>query len=203
MSIHALILAGGQGSRLGQIRKADLRLGGATLFERVAGQLRDVGTPLLISVGADAPATTWPGIALPDLDLPIGGPLAGLISAAAHLERAAPEDVLVTVAVDTPFLPNDYVRRLVAALGAGAPAAQAGWGGNFYPTNAIWRLSALADLPAMAREGTLPKSAKALLAMAGATDVDWSDTHQQDPFANLNTMADLVALARRLDAQGL
>ena len=197
MSIHALILAGGRGSRLGEIRKGDLRMAGATLFERIAGQFRDVGTPLLISVGTDAPAQAMPGMILPDLDLPIGGPLAGLVAAAAYLDRAPPEDMLVTVAVDTPFLPSDYVRRLVAAMDGGGAAAEAGWRGNFYPTNACWRLSALAGLPQMAREGTLPKSAKAMLAKAGAVNVDWSATHQLDPFANINTLDDLVTLARR------
>lgn len=203
MSIHALILAGGHGSRLGDVRKDTIRLGGISLLDRVAGQLRDVSTTLLISTGAEIAVNREGAVTVPDLDLPIGGPLAGLIAAVEHLSGGGPGDVLLTVAVDTPFLPNDYVRRLVAALGGGAIAAQAGWRDNFYPTNAIWRLSTLRELPARARSGAAPKSPKALLERAGAASVDWSDTHQADPFANINTLADLVALTRRADAAGL
>ncbi|MEB0161178.1 hypothetical protein, partial [Pseudomonas sp. AH2 (2023)] len=79
----------------------------------------------------------------------------------------------------------------------------AGWGGNVYPTNAIWRLSALRDLPTRARNGSLPKSPKALLARLKATTLDWADTHAADPFANLNTLDDLLSLARRAQAEGL
>lgn len=190
MTIHALILAGGHGSRLGLVRKADIRLGGRTLLERAKDHLRNVPKPALVSVGGSSDG-------LRDLDLSIGGPLAGVVAAANYLRDEDPAGLLITVAVDTPFLPEDFVRRLVAALDGGASAAQAGWRGNFYPTNALWRLSALSDLAHLAQAGSLPKSLKTLLARASAVSVDWADTHERDPFANLNTPDDLVELARR------
>jgi molybdopterin-guanine dinucleotide biosynthesis protein A len=197
MKLHALILAGGQGTRLGLIRKDQIRIGGTSLVQRAVDRFRLVGAELLVSAGKEACPNVPGATILPDLDLPIGGPMAGLVAAAAHLESHGSRDLLVTTAVDTPFLPDDFVRRLVAALDGGALAAEAGWRGNLYPTNAIWRVSALADLPRLAREGTAPNSPKALLAKLEAPIVDWSDTHDEDPFANLNTLDDLVALARR------
>ena len=203
MKLHALILAGGQGSRLGLLRKDQIRFNGMSLLERMMGEFSAAGANVLISVGRESGGRFRNMVLLPDLDLPLGGPMAGLVAAAAHLKDQDSGDMLVTAAVDTPFLPEDFVRRLVAALDGGAMAAQAGWRGNFYPTNAIWRVSALADLPRLAREGTAPNSPKALLARLGAPTVDWADKLDEDPFANLNTLDDLVALARRAGRTGL
>lgn len=202
MIVHALILAGGQGSRLGLIRKDQIRLGGMSLLERVSARFHDAGANVLISAGRETGLQGDSENVVTDLDLPIGGPLAGLVAAAARLEGFDGDDVLVSAAVDTPFLPDDFVRRLVAALDDGALAAQAAWHGNLYPTNAIWRLSALADLLRLARDGTAPNSPKALLALLDAKTVDWADTHSMDPFTNLNTLDDLVSLARRARAAG-
>jgi molybdopterin-guanine dinucleotide biosynthesis protein A len=203
MKLHALILAGGQGSRLGLIRKDRVRINGLSLLDRMAGQFSAAGANLLVSVGQETLLRRGDAIVLPDPDLPLGGPMAGLVAAAAHLRDYDNADLLVTAAVDTPFLPDDFVRRLVATLEGGAVAAQAGWRGNFYPTNAIWRVSALKDLPRLAREGIALNSPKALLAQLGALTVDWADTLDEDPFANLNTLDDLVALARRAARTGL
>ncbi len=203
MRLHALILAGGQGSRLGLIRKDQMRFNGVCLLDRMAGQFSAAGADLLVSVGRVTSLHRDDAMVLPDPDLPIGGPMAGLVAAAAHLRGHDSDDLLVTTAVDTPFLPDDFVRRLVAALDGGALAAEAGWRGNFYPTNAVWRVSALKDLPRLAREGRAPSSPKALLAQLGAPAVDWGDALDEDPFANLNTLDDLVALARRARALGL
>jgi len=197
VTVFAVILAGGSGSRLGQVRKADLRVGGRTLLQRVIDQLGLSHETLLVSTGRDG-ANGGFGIGLTDLDLPIGGPLAGLIAAASHIrETAQPDTILLSVAVDTPFLPDNFVPRLVDALSGGARAAQASWRGNIYPTNAAWRVSDLASLPERIGAGTAPRSAKALLAELGAVEVDWADACDVDPFANLNTMEDLIGLSRR------
>ncbi|MEQ9636209.1 MAG: molybdenum cofactor guanylyltransferase [Devosia marina] len=199
MNTQFLILAGGSGSRLGQVRKAEIRLGGSPLLERVANRLRIDRSALFISTGAGLSMPSAIGTALPDLDTPLGGPLAGIVAAAAHLRHHAPGDsVLLSVAVDTPFLPEDFAARLLAALEHGARAAKACWRGNAYPTNAAWRLADLQDLPEQAAAGTVAQSPRALLAQLGAVSVDWETTHACDPFANLNTISDLLALSHRV-----
>jgi molybdenum cofactor guanylyltransferase len=193
MTVYALVLAGGQGSRLGHVRKAELRLGGRRMLEGVTERLRDFAAPLLLSVG-DGPAMPEVlGLSLIDDAATGGGPLAGLAAAVLHLRGIAdPGDVLVTVAVDTPFLPTDFVERLTSALER-APATFAAWQGNFYPTNAAYRFGAIADLLERAQEIGSPKR---LLRWLDAVAVDWNEA-TEDPFANLNTLADLVALQRR------
>jgi len=198
VNVYAAVLSGGAGSRLGQVRKGEIRLDGQTLLRRVVRRLPIEQANLLISTGPGPAASSAAGTALPDLDGPLGGPLAGIVAAVAYLRERAPADaILLSVAVDTPFIPDDFVPRLVAPLTSGAAAAQAFWRGNAYPTNAAWSLSALRDLPERISSNKTINSPKALLAQLEAAKVDWGDSHSDNPFANLNTPADLVALARR------
>jgi len=194
----AVILAGGAGERLGGIRKAAIRIGGQRLIDRVATALGDVAQPLIVSTGPTASASSVPDqINVPDLPNAIGGPLAGLIAAVDWLEgqgvRTGP---LVSVAVDTPFLPESFTQIMCDALNDSS-ATYAVWGDSFYPTNAAWRLEALQNLPKRALEGLGPKSLKALLAELDGAPVDWTAGQTQNPFANLNTLSDLVLLGRR------
>ncbi len=198
MNVRGLILAGGRGSRLGNVRKAGIRLAGIALLERVIRRLHIDASSLLISTGPGRPEPSAIGAVVPDLDTPLGGPLAGIAAAVEHLRDRAPKDtVLLSVAVDTPFLPEDFAPRLLEALDTGARAAEASWRGNSYPTNAAWRLADLYDLPEQAIAGTFVQSPRALLAQLGAVSVDWEATHANDPFANLNTLADLIGLSHR------
>lgn len=195
---HTVIIAGGKGERLGGVRKADLRVGGRRLVDRVAGALGDVAAPLMISTGPqdDGRGARDDALAVIDLDAPVGGPLAGLAAAVDSLHgRGVHSGLLVSVAVDTPFLPDSFVAVMLERLGD-APAAFAGWGREFYPPNAVWRIEALADLPAQVRQNRAPRSLKALQQAMGARRVDWAAGHAENPFANLNTVADLVALGR-------
>jgi molybdopterin-guanine dinucleotide biosynthesis protein A len=140
--------------------------------------------------------------AVPDLDGDYAGPLAGLAGAIAHINTlAAPPVLLVSVAVDTPFLPTDFVDRLIDGLGD-APAAIAAYGGQPYPTNAIWRAERFRDLPTRVQAGTAPRSLKSLCAQAGGLTVEWPVTTAGDPFANVNTPEDLAVLEQRATAAG-
>lgn len=195
---HAVIIAGGRGERLGSVRKGDLRIGGRRLVDRVADALGAVAGPLMVATG---PGDSWcrlpdGAVAVPDLDAPVGGPLAGLAAAIEALRaRGISAGLLVSVAVDTPFLPVDFVTILRDGL-ASAPVAYAACGGQFYPPNAIWRVEALAGLPARVREGAAPRSLKALQQELDARRVDWTDRGGMNPFANLNTVTDLIMLGR-------
>lgn len=195
---YAVIIAGGQGQRLGGVRKGELRIGGIRLIDRVRLALGAVAEPLLVATGPGGDSSADGGwLAVADLDGPVGGPLAGLAAAVDALRRiGVDKGVLVSVAVDTPFLPQGFAQIMESALGEAA-AAYAAWGDAFYPPNAVWRIEALAALPGQVRDGTAPNSLKALHKQLDALKYDWRAGFEQDPFANLNTLADLVALQRR------
>lgn len=188
-----LILAGGAGLRLGGVRKAELKIGGSRLLERVARVFAGQVAELFVASGQGAVSGLGHTSLLDETNVPMG-PLAGLKAAMRHLKQGtAPDDMVITVAVDTPFLPPDYVERLTNTL-AKTGAAFAAWGENIYPTNSAWRFADLCDALETAGESVGPK---AILSKAGAARVDWSDTSPDDPFANTNTLADLIALQRR------
>lgn len=188
-----LVLAGGRGTRLGGVRKATLRIGGISLLHRTLGAFEGQVEAVLVASGQGAEAD-GPLLHLRDARLESLGPLAGIRAAASHLaEAAAPDDILVSAAVDTPFLPADYVPRLRAAAQQ-AGAAYAAWGENIYPTNSAWRLADLLPALEKAAESAGPK---AILTALGAVAVDWTEHAARNPFSNINTLEDLIALQVR------
>lgn len=195
MSFHALIIAGGQGRRLGGVRKADIAVGGRRLIERVAEAFREADLPVLVATGPVPAEWSLPGGCEQVADLPNsgGGPLAGLVAAVAALrERGKTGGPLVTAAVDTPFLPDDYVSRLLNGLRS-ASVAFSSWGDDFYPPNAAWRWEAIANLPERRSE---IMSLRALQTALGAQKVGWDDC-PDNPFDNVNTPKDLHRLEQR------
>lgn len=193
--IAGLILAGGRGERMGGVVKANLDVGGIRLLDRVAAPMAAC-SPLLVAHGhmppelLRLPADMQP-VADPIDD--IAGPLAGLAGAISVLRQLQDRpEFIVTVAVDTPFLPPDYLERLALAIGDSA-AAIAAHAGQRYPTNAIWRIIPLLDLPDRFASGEAPPSLKSLALATGAIEVPWPDTSPGNPFANINTPADLAA----------
>ncbi len=110
-----LILAGGRSRRLGGRDKTFLDLAGrpliAHVIERLAPQVD------MLAINSNAPAEAFAAFGLPVIaDRKLGrlGPLAGVH---AGLD-AWPDNPVVTVAVDLPFLPADLVARLQRAGGA-------------------------------------------------------------------------------------
>lgn len=195
---YAVIIAGGRGERLGGVRKGDLRIGNRPLADRVIDALGNVQAPIMWSSGSGngAPFRGGGVLEVPDIQGSVGGPLAGLVAAVAALQkREITTGLLVSAAVDTPFLPPDFAAEMQAALGD-ASAAYGAFGDDFYPPNALWRLEALGALPNRVREGQSPGSLKALLHELDAAKVDWTGRFATNPFANVNTVADLLALER-------
>ena len=195
----AVILAGGKGERLGGVIKANVTIGEVRLLERVSAAMQGADV-VLVSVGRFDPANLdlLPGqIAVPDLPTDYGGPLAGVAAAVDWcVQQDQPPELLLTAAVDTPLLPADFAARMLAALPDGVPAVVARYAGQEYPTNALWRVAAIAGLAADLRAGTAPHSLRRLAGGLGAAFLDWPDGGG-DPFANLNTPADLLTLEAR------
>jgi molybdopterin-guanine dinucleotide biosynthesis protein A len=198
-AVAGLILAGGHGERLGGAIKSEVVIGGVRLLDRVAARLSGCA-PLLVAHGRLAPETLRLGPQfVPVLDFAgdYAGPLAGFAGAISFL-ATLPErsELVVCAAVDTPFLPEDYVARLVESL-KGHDAVIASYAGQPYPTNSIWRVDHFLDLPARILRGTAPRSLKSLGAEANAALLDWPGVDGGNPFANINTPDELAEMQRR------
>ena len=190
--VHGIVLAGGLSRRMGR-DKADVVLRGRTLLERTCARLAPQCTSLAISRHDPAPGrsdTRYPVIA--DEIAGPAGPLAGLLAA---LDWTAARDSaathVVTVAVDTPFLPLDLVARLVAvARASGLPIACAASGGRIHPVAALWPVAIRRDL----RDCVVADQVRrvtAILERFGSATADWP-TDPHDPFLNVNTPEDLM-----------
>jgi molybdopterin-guanine dinucleotide biosynthesis protein A len=114
--LTGVILAGGRSTRMGGNDKAFVVLAGRPLLEHVIERLAPQVERLAISSNAPAGRfASCPFPVLPDLLTGFRGPLAGIHAALS----AYPEDLVLTVAVDLPFLPADLALRLRAALRPG------------------------------------------------------------------------------------
>lgn len=185
MKVTGAILAGGEGRRLGGQDKARVMLAGRWLGAHVATRIAPQVTNLVVVARGD-PAR----LAL--LDLPViadgipggAGPLAGLLGALDHaVETGA--DAVLTVSVDTPFLPADLCQRLQQAIGD-RPAAIAVAGRRRHPVCGLWRV-ALRDLLRAALAGGL-RRVDDLANGIGAAEARFDDP---DAFFNINTPQDL------------
>jgi len=194
--ILGVILAGGEGSRVGGQDKGLLTLQGAPVVARIAERLRPQCGDVLITANRHQDVFAKFARAIADEAPGHAGPLAGIASALALLverEASALERYrwLLTVPVDGPDLPDDLAMRLHAALVA-APrilCARASAGGDTQP---LYALYSLADAP------RLLDSARAALrshasptrwqAELGAIAVDFGAGTKA--FRNLNTMED-------------
>ncbi|GAA3664527.1 hypothetical protein GCM10022237_25770 [Nocardioides ginsengisoli] len=108
----AIVLAGGQGSRLGGVDKASIEVGGRTLLEYALDAVMDAGEVVVVGhqVPTDRPVT------FVREEPRFGGPAAGLLTGRDALLRTFP--TLAVLAVDMPRLTATTFRRLhEAAVG--------------------------------------------------------------------------------------
>lgn len=115
-ALTGVILAGGRSTRMGGTDKAFVGLAGRPLLAHVIERVAPQVDRLAISSNAPPAAfAAYPFPVLPDLLAGFRGPLAGIHAALA----AYPDDLVLTVAIDLPFLPTDLAARLRAALRPG------------------------------------------------------------------------------------
>lgn len=191
MRIAVVILAGGEGSRIGGNKPLRM-LGGTSLLDRAL--LYAEGLSGLRAVAVRHPEQAG-NLAVPVVfdDSAVEGPLAGLLSALRFARDAAAEAAL-TIAADMPFLPPDLAERLEEAL-PHKRVAIARSGGHLHPVCGLWSITALdvaADYLASGR-----RSLKGFAETAGYAAVDWPAL-PLDPFFNINSERDLANAERLL-----
>lgn len=182
--VAGLVLAGGRSRRFGR-DKALAAFRGRPLIAWSLDALRPHAA--VLGVGAPPGLATRLGVeAAPDDDGGPDGPLAGVL---AGLAWAARRDCayLATAPCDTPFLPTDLVKRLVAELGdRPVVAARAA---RVHALCALWRADAVPALAALVRDGK-QLSMQALVDALGGGYADFPD---EAAFANLNTPEEFAA----------
>lgn len=140
-AITTVILAGGQGSRIGGDKGLQL-LQGRALISWVLDAVRSQSDELVISAN-DGRYASFACAVVADQTPGGAGPLAGLQTAL----RIAHHAWVASVPCDTPFLPRDLISRLRAAAGD-AEAVVAVVKSRRQPTIALYRKSVLPKLDA-------------------------------------------------------
>lgn len=203
--ITALILAGGQGSRMGGVDKGLQNYKGLPLALHTLKRLRTsagVGE-IMISANRNLSAYEAFGVPVwPDGLSDYAGPLAGFLTGLTHCKTP----YLLTVPCDTPLLPLDLAQRLAIALEADnadiamAAAPEAGQDGHLQlrtqPVFCLLRVKLLDSLVRFTEEG-------------GRKIATWTGQHHtaivafnqagddRQAFFNTNTLAELQQLESR------
>jgi molybdopterin-guanine dinucleotide biosynthesis protein A len=186
-----LVLAGGLARRMGGGDKARIRIGSATILERVLGRLTPQCSRVIINGNGD-PArfadTHLPIVAdsVPDFAGPLAGVLAGLDWAAANAPSC---EWLASVPGDCPFLPNDLVARLHKARLVAATRLSCARSGEWrHPVVGLWLVSLREDLRRALLDAGLRKI-EVWTERHGVAIADWP-AEPFDPFFNVNTPED-------------
>jgi len=192
--LSAVILAGGESSRLGR-DKAFLRVGGRALIERAVAELSTVCAEIFISSNRPEP---FRGLGVTDIvpDVPPGlGPLGGIQAGL----RAITNDYGFFVACDMPFLSAAVIREQIDRLRADpCDALVPRWDGRTEPLHAIY---GTACLPAVER--CLGRGKRKIITFYDAVRVAYWDLAPAEKweryFQNINTEDDLRTLRPLLD----
>jgi len=182
-AVSGVVLAGGQGRRMGGVDKGLQPLRGKPMaqwaLERLAPQVDEI----LINCNQNLDAYARFGYRLvPDEIGGFAGPLAGLHASL----KAAAHPLVATVPCDSPFLPVDLVSRLKSRLGENVLAV-AKTGDQPHPVFSLVRKDVLANLEAFLRSGG--RKIDAWYASLASVEVSFDD--EADAFRNINTLDEL------------
>ena len=185
--VTGVVLAGGQGRRMGTVDKGLVLLRDRPMVRHVLDRLAPQVDEVLINANQHADQYAQFGHrVIADAIGGFAGPLAGL-----HVGlTVATQPLVVTVPCDSPFLPADLVARLHAGLvAAGAELAVARTFDQPHPVFALVRCSVLPHLTQFLESGG--RKIDAWYATLATVEVAFDD--DADAFRNINTIDELSA----------
>ena len=204
IDIPGIILAGGLSRRMGGGDKGLLMLGKTTIIERVIDKISPQVGSLAININGDS--SRFPDYKLPIIPDSIKGYLGPLSGILAGMEWAFKNGnrYIATVAADTPFLPDDLIKRLHAMvrsknLNIGIAASRILSGDDIFihPTFGIWEVALKDDL-----RDALANDTRKIMFWAKKFKLDYyyfeTSDKLSDPFFNINTPDDLEEAKYRL-----
>jgi molybdenum cofactor guanylyltransferase len=183
-TLAAVILAGGQATRMGGGDKTLLHVGGKPMLQSIISAL-DIA-PIAISANGDPTRFARFGLpVLPDGAFAGEGPLAGVLAGLKWAASLGKTSVL-TVPGDTPFLPVGLAERLFP------PPSCAVSGGRSHHLVALWPVSCLNCLQ-MYLSVPGPRHVRRFAERIGTRHVEFP-VLTRDPFANINTPHELIEI---------
>lgn len=182
-AVSAIVLAGGQGRRMGGVDKGLQPLRGRPMVEWVLERLAPQVSEIIVNANQNLERYERYGHRVVRDEIGgFAGPLAGLHAGL----KAAAHPLVVTVPCDSPFLPPDLVSRLRASLKEN-DLAVARTGGQPHPVFALMKRQVLESLEAFLAQGG--RKIDAWYAALEVVEVSFDD--EADAFRNINTMEEL------------
>ena len=194
MQISAIILSGGRATRMNGADKGLVLLNQKPLIEHVIERLKPQVTEILINANREILQYQAFGYNVLQDEVPdFLGPLAGVSLGLQHAQH----DYLLTVPCDSPLLPHDLAKRLMAALiEHDVDIAVAKSDDDAHPVFSLCKKSVLPSLRTYLEQGE--RKVSAWQKSRKYIEVDFSDC--SEAFTNLNTFEDLTALALKLSS---
>ena len=188
MSITGLILAGGRGSRMGEVDKGLQVFRNQPMIAHVIARLGPQVDHIIINANRNIDTyQTFGHRVLADAIDGFVGPLAGLHIGMAH----ATTPLIATAPCDSPFLPLDLVARLHTALeNASADLAVAKTFEQPHPVFCLTKTALEPHLRAFLESGQ--RKIDKWYASLKVVEVAFDD--QESAFANINTLDELKSL---------
>jgi len=186
--ISGVVLAGGQGSRMGGVDKGLQPFRGRPMVAHVLERLAPQVGEILVNANRNVERYAAFGHRVISDEIEgFAGPLAGFERGLAH----ARGELVATVPCDSPFLPADLVRRLESALdAAGADLAVAKTGDQAHPVFCLMKRGVHASL----RDFLASGQRKIDRWYAGLAVVEVSFDDEPQAFVNINTREELAGL---------
>lgn len=182
-NITAVILAGGQGSRLGGLDKGLVKLNNIPLVAHLIKRIQPQVADIIISANRNKVDYEQFGFPVYKDDISdFAGPLAGILKA---LQQCQNEWLLV-VPADSPFIPDDLAARLSQNIQDNKIAIPHD-GSHLHPTFALIHKSLKSSLNDFLNKGE--RKARVWMQQQPHTIVDFSD--QKNAFLNINTEDEL------------
>jgi len=188
IDVTGVVLAGGQGSRMGGVDKGLQEFRGRPMVAHVLEALAPQVGELLVNANRNPEAYERFGYRVIADEIPgFAGPLAGFERGLAHAAGA----LVVTAPCDSPFLPRDLVARLRAGLERhDAELAVAKTGDQAHPVFCLMRRDVHASLAAFLASGQ--RKIDRWYATHRFVEVPFDD--EADAFLNINTREELASL---------
>jgi len=186
--VTGVVLAGGQGSRMGGVDKGLQPFRGKPMVAHVLERLAPQVDAILVNANRNAEAYAAFGHrVIADEIEGFAGPLAGFERGLAH----ATTPLVVTAPCDSPFLPLDLVARLHTALEADdAQLAVAKTGDQAHPVFSLMRRDVHGSLREFLSSGQ--RKIDKWYAALRVVEVGFDD--EADAFVNINTREELQGL---------
>lgn len=205
MSDHfGIILAGGLARRMGGADKPLIEIGGAPILAHVLRRLAPQCKGLVLSANGDPLRFSQFRLPVaPDTIEGFAGPLAGVLAGLDYIAAFHPDvSLAVSVPADTPFIPDDLVKRLARARAAtAADIAVASSAARPHYAVALWPV-ALRDPLRHALVSEDIRKVSAFIERHRYALTLWRD-EPYDPFFNVNRPEDVdraAAILKLLDA---